>query len=92
MVITVRGWAAIELDEEVESEEEEAEEKEERAPGETAAGELRDGVEEADGDDAEAGFSAALVEGTGGNVAREVATERGEFFVNPKGEFGTMAP
>ena len=59
------------LDEEVEEEEEEAQEEEEGAPGETAAGELH-GVEKAGGDDPETRFAASLVEGAGGNMAREI--------------------
>jgi hypothetical protein len=80
------------LDEEVEGEEEEAEDKEEGAPGETAAGELRYGMKKADGDDAETGFAAALVEGSGGNVAREIAAEGGEFIVHPESELCAVAP
>jgi hypothetical protein len=86
------GRGATELDEEVEGEEEDAQEDEEGAPGEAAAGKLRDGVNEAGGDDAEAGLAAAFVEGADGNVARKIAAKRGELVVNPESKFGAIAP
>jgi len=80
------------LHEEVQEEEGEAEEYEEGAERETAAGELRDGMVETDGDDAETGLAAAQIEGTGGDVAGEIAAKEGEFVINPEGEFVTMTP
>jgi hypothetical protein len=47
---------------------------------------------EADGNDAEAGFAAAQIKGSGGDVAGEVAAEQGEFAIDPEGEFVTMTP
>jgi len=53
---------------------------------------LGDGVEEADGDDTETGFTAAFVERAGGNVAGKIAAEGGEFIVHPEGKLGAVAP
>jgi hypothetical protein len=80
------------LDEEVEGEEEDSKEDEEGAPGKAATRKLRDGMEEADGDDAETRFAASFVEGADGDVAREIAAERGEFVVDPESEFSAVAP
>jgi len=84
------AWSA--LHKEVEEAESEAEEEEEGAQGETAAGKLDDGIEEAGRNDAEPRLASPFVEGSGGNVAREVAAEQREFVVHPEREFGTVTP
>ncbi|MGB7726585.1 MAG: hypothetical protein WBL50_01040 [Candidatus Acidiferrum sp.] len=80
------------LDEEVQEEEEEAEEEEERPPGKAATGELGYGMDEAGGNDTETRFATAFVKWTGGNVAREIAAERGDFVIDPEGELRAMTP
>jgi len=62
------------------------------ATAEAAARELSDGVEKADGNDAETGFAATFVEGAGRDVAREIAAEGGEFVVDPEGELRAITP
>jgi hypothetical protein len=80
------------LDEEVEGEEKKPQEEEEGTPGEAAAGKLDDGMKNADGDDTEPRLAAAFIERAGGNVARQVAAEGGEFVVHPEIELGAVAP
>jgi hypothetical protein len=80
------------LDEEVEGEQEQTEDEEEGAEGEAALGEAADGVEEANGNYAEARFGARKIEGPRGFVAGEIAAEGGEFVFHPNGEFVAVAP
>ncbi|MGB7847354.1 MAG: hypothetical protein WBL63_17200 [Candidatus Acidiferrum sp.] len=40
----------------------------------------------------ETGFAAAFIERSGGNIAGEVAAERGELVVYPEREFGAVPP
>ena len=37
-------------------------------------------------------FAAAFVKRTGGNVAREIAAQRGDFVIDPEGELRAMTP
>jgi hypothetical protein len=80
------------LDEEVEGEEEQAEEQEAGGPEELKAMKLEDGMKEARGDNHKAGFAAARVERSRGNIAGEAAAEGGEAIIDPQREFCAIAP
>ena len=80
------------LDEEIEEAEGEAKEKKEGAHGKTAARELDNGIENTGGNDAEAGLTAAFVEGADGNITREITPEKGKLVIHPECKLGTIVP